>query len=215
MSRGGAKLGLLAGVLALALIPLAMLPDFLLRLTPDPRAIPAPATGVVFTGQFERIETGLSLLSQGRISGVFISGVNSDAGTSRGRFPAQFQLDDSQRAALSAGQIVLGTRAESTLENALETVCWLQRQPPRQEGADTLVLITARGHMPRASRALEAMLPLANDGAHGLVLRLASGPDLSPQRLWGHEFPRHVLLRLILLLPEPLLRRLTGLDCPA
>jgi len=197
-------IGMLLAVIPPVVISLALLPGFLHRLNPDPNPTPEAAIGVVFTGQFARIETGLSLLSQGRVSQLFISGVNSDAGTSTGRFPAQFRLDDNQIAALNRGQIALGTRAESTLQNALETACWL-----RAQDGMTLVLITARGHMPRASRALEALLPATSRP----VSRLTAGPDQSLQRLWLHEFPRYVLMRMILLLPEGLLRRVTGLEC--
>lgn len=116
---------------------------------------PLPTTAVVFTGQFDRIEAGLALRAQGRIERLFISGVNPPAGLRPERFAAQFGLSAALRNDLATGRIVLATRAQSTLGNALETACWLHAMP----GTDHLLLITSRAHMPRASLALERALP--------------------------------------------------------
>jgi uncharacterized SAM-binding protein YcdF (DUF218 family) len=110
-----------------------------------------PATTVVFTGQFDRIEKGIALLQEGRVERLFISGVNRGAGLTTGTFTRQFGLSPALRDGLAHGVIMLATEAQDTVENALETTCWLGRQ----HGTDPVLLITSQRHMPRASLLLE------------------------------------------------------------
>lgn len=101
---------------------------------------------VVFTGDQDRITLGLDLLARDRIDQLFVSGVDR-----RG-------LQDLARSAASLppGKIVRHGDAGDTLENALETGCWLRAAAP---AASSVLLITSRSHLPRAALALERALP--------------------------------------------------------
>ncbi len=114
-----------------------------------------PVTAVVFTGQFDRVRLGLQLMENNRIDRLFITGVNDGAGINPKRFPLQFGLSTKLIDALAAGNIVLATDANSTIENAVESACWLRRQP----SIKSIVLITSPYHMARASLALQRALP--------------------------------------------------------
>jgi len=92
------------------------------------------------------------LIKDGSI--VSSSGVNGGAGITPQNFADQFRVSSTARAALNSGQIILAPDANTTIENALETACWLHNQP----GVHDIVLITGLSHMPRASWALESAL---------------------------------------------------------
>jgi hypothetical protein len=128
--------------------------DFAMRMRPS-GGENLPGNGVVFTGQFDRVRAGLQLLEKGRFDRLFISGVNAGAGINPEHFADQFDLSPQLREALASGTLMLGTQANSTVENGLETACWY-----RQEKLNgPLLVITGRDHMPRASIALEGSLP--------------------------------------------------------
>jgi uncharacterized SAM-binding protein YcdF (DUF218 family) len=187
---------ILAGLLALVSGLSAL--DLGRRRAPGPGA-GSVAQAVVFTGQFYRIPPALTLLGSGRIERLFVSGVNPGAGLSPDRFLIRFApAAPWLPAALDARQVELGTGANSTLENAQETACWYRRAGL----ADPLLLITSRGHMPRASLALEAALP-------GVEIRRApvDGPDGADP--WYRDLPRYLATRALLLAPPA-----RTLDCP-
>lgn len=121
-------------------------PTFVRRATPLP--------GVVFTGQFNRVRAGLTLLERGAISPLLVSGTNPPAGIPLAGFAQQFQLSPTLQAALADGALVLDPHATNTLQNATETRRWLANRPTDR----AVVLITSRFHMPRASLALEQAL---------------------------------------------------------
>lgn len=151
-----------------------------LRDTADPESL--PETAIVFTGQFDRIEKAIALLEAGRIERLFISGVNNGAGLNPETFARQFGLSPALQDALDGGVITLGPRAEDTIENALETTCWLSRQP----GNGRVLLITSQRHMPRASLLLERPSGLR-------VERLSTSPAIVDARaLVTPEFMRFV-----------------------
>lgn len=110
-----------------------------------------PLPGVVFTGQFSRVQAGLDFFERGHIAPLLISGTNPGAGIPVAGFADQFKLSATLRTALAAGAIVLWTEANNTIENARETRQWLTTVTPGQP----VVLITSQFHMPRASLALE------------------------------------------------------------
>lgn len=110
--------------------------------------------GVVFTGQFSRVDAGLDLLEHGFVTPLLISGANPGAGISVTGFADQFKLSPALRTALTAGTLVLGADANSTLENVQEARRWLSKLPAEH----AVVLITSRFHLPRASLALEQAL---------------------------------------------------------
>lgn len=142
--------------IALMLVALAMslVREFSIRSVTAADTSNLPSIAVVFTGQFDRVELALSLFNQGQIDRIFISGVNGGAGIVPQGFADQFRISSSARAALGSGQIILAPDAKTTIENAVETACWLDKQP----GVAEIVLITGRFHMPRASWALESAL---------------------------------------------------------
>ncbi|PTE14241.1 ElyC/SanA/YdcF family protein, partial [Phaeovulum veldkampii] len=113
--------------------------------TADPNSY--PRTAIVFSGQFDRIEVGLQLIEDGAIDRLLVSGANPKSGIHQARFSDQFNLTIRQRSALANGQIILADGALSTLENAIESECWLQSSPEVSE----VLLITSTRHMARAS----------------------------------------------------------------
>ena len=139
---------ILVGVVSLMLAYLLF--EFMSRAEASPEADAYPPTAIVFTGDFDRIDRGLALLSSQSIDRLFITGVNGDAGLSAERFATQFNLTNDQITWLTNGQIVLAPDAHTTFENALEAGCWLDTQPH----VDAVALITSRAHMARASAAL-------------------------------------------------------------
>lgn len=141
-----------AGLVFLALLLGA---DFLRRSTPAAIAASLPDTAIVFTGQFDRVEAGLALLEREQVETLFISGVNRPAGIRPEGFAEQFALSPALRDALAQGRIILASDANTTLENAIETACWLAQQTQSR----SVVLVTHRYHMPRASLALERAVP--------------------------------------------------------
>ncbi len=110
---------------------------------------------VVFTGQYDRIETALRLFDLGGIERMLISGVNPKAGLSPDTIADQFRFSDKARAALASGDIRLSADAADTFQNAAETACWLSGQA----GVTDVLLVTSPSHMPRASITLQRALP--------------------------------------------------------
>ena len=105
-----------------------------------------PATGppqadgiVVLTGGPERVETGLRLLAAGRARLLLVSGVAHGAGLSEMLHRAGLEEQP------LAPRITLGRAATTTLGNAEETAEWV-----RANGLNTLIVVTAGFHMPRA-----------------------------------------------------------------
>ncbi|MGX1100245.1 YdcF family protein [Amorphus sp. MBR-141] len=163
-----------------------------------------PHTAVVFTGQYDRIRFGLHLMETGAVDRLFISGVNRGAGLNPETFANQFHLSQRLQAAESAGRIVLAPDANTTLENAVETSCWLAQRPEIKEVA----LITSSCHMTRASLAFDRAVPgnvvvYRLDVPHptGADARVCSRLDfwkfaatwvitLLPDRLWGTDVIR-------------------------
>jgi hypothetical protein len=59
---------------------------------------------------------------------LFIAGVNKRAGIRPEGFAEQFSLSPALRDALAQARIILASDADTTLENAIETACWLAQQ---------------------------------------------------------------------------------------
>ncbi|WP_417525520.1 ElyC/SanA/YdcF family protein [Marinovum sp.] len=170
--------------------------DFMTRSAPPQGNGALPPTAIVFTGDFDRIRTGLDLLASEEVERLFITGVNGDAGLNIPRFRNQFELSSYQTDWLATGQIILAPDAHTTLENAREAACWLETQPD----VDAVTLITSRQHMARASVALQ----------HGIgrvsVVRVISNPEEPYDRLNLdlNEFSQFVATWAITLLPDDL-----------
>lgn len=123
--------------------------------TPAPE--PAPADGVVaLTGaSVVRLEEATKLLEQGKARRLLVSGVNRQA-----------SRDDILGVTKAVKPIYdccvdLGFMAADTVGNAQETAEWA-----RVRGYDSLILVTADFHMPRAMLELRAVMPDAEITAY-------------------------------------------------
>lgn len=126
----------------------------------QPGPLPGPADGiVVLTGGAERIEAGLQLLADGKAPLLLVSGVGKgvDMAELVRRAPG---------AEPRADRVTLGHDATTTLGNASEAAAWA-----RAHGMQSLVVVTAGYHMPRALLEIGRALP-------GVALHPA--PVLSP-----------------------------------
>ena len=103
---------------------------------------------VVLTGGSERVATGVELLSGGAADRLFISGVGAAVGA---RDLIGRDLPD--RESLIA-KISLGSEAEDTPGNALETANWVA-----EEKISSFRLVTAAYHMPRSLYELKQVMP--------------------------------------------------------
>ncbi|PWS37854.1 YdcF family protein [Falsiroseomonas bella] len=113
-------------------------------------AEPARRTGgiVVLTGGAGRVEAGLALLEAGAAPRLLVSGAAP-------RLTLAELARANQRApAALAGRVDLGHAAATTTGNAAETAAWA-----RARGIDSLRVVTADYHMPRAMLELRRAMP--------------------------------------------------------
>jgi len=180
-----------------ALVLTGLLLDFLNRSRVEDTIQDLPSIAIVFTGDFDRIHMGLDLLSAGHVDQLFITGVNGDAGLGVARFARQFNLPPEQTTWLKTGKINLAADAHTTFENALETGCWLDRQPT---DIAAVALITSRTHMARASIALQHEIWPRD------VVRVISDPEdvYDPFLLNLLDFGEYAATWAITLLPHAL-----------
>jgi uncharacterized SAM-binding protein YcdF (DUF218 family) len=125
---------------------------------PSDSAIRRAAAAVVFTGDYARIDEALKLLAAHRVPRVYITGLNGGAGLSKEGFVPQFSQRNPELGPLGklvACCVEMGEAAENTLQNALETRCWLKRR----EISGPLLLVTGGAHMARALAALSRATP--------------------------------------------------------
>lgn len=116
------------------------------------------SAAIVFGGDDERVDVGLRLIAAHSIARLFISGPNDDTGSTLEDFVEKFSkrnADIVDLRQLADCCIDFGAWAKNTLQNALETRCWLRRS----QVAGPLLLITSKSHMARALLALSASLP--------------------------------------------------------
>jgi uncharacterized SAM-binding protein YcdF (DUF218 family) len=113
-------------------------------------------TAIVFSGADERVRVGLELLKARGVKRLYISGANPNAGIWLNDFEKKFGNGDGNMRPLLECCVQFGTLADTTLQNALETRCWLGQQGL----GGPIMLITSALHMPRASAALRHLLPL-------------------------------------------------------
>ncbi len=139
-----------------------------------PAPMPPQAEGlVVLTGiSGQRIEAGMRLLRKGEAQRMLISGVNRDATRA-----------DIKRVARAAPTAVfnccvdLGFEAADTIGNARETAEWV-----RARGYDTLIVVTADYHMPRALLELRSALPQTT-----LIPYPVATSEVNARRWWGSQ----------------------------
>lgn len=146
-----------------------------------PAAEPQSANAiVVLTGASTlRLETGLKLLQAGKGERLLVSGVNPQA-----------TRDDIQDVT-KAGQrlynccVDLGFSATDTVGNGRETAAWAD-----QHGYDSLIVVTAAYHMPRAMLVLRAAMPDVRLTPYPVA---TTSPDLD--HWWRHSIDvRRVIL---------------------
>ena len=140
-------------LLLLPVLPMLLLAagfaHFLALAAAGPAEPERPTDGIaVLTGGAERVETGLRLLREGRARVLLVSGVHRDVTLA----------DLAHRAAMGpgdlAGRVTLGHEATSTRGNAAEIAAWA-----RAEHLDSIRVVTAGYHMPRALLELRRALP--------------------------------------------------------
>lgn len=110
---------------------------------------------VVLTGGSGRIDAGVDLLAKGRASRLFISGVAPSVNVT-----TLITSDEPDRGALLA-KISVGTEAEDTPGNAIETAAWA-----KSNNVNSIRLVTAAYHMPRALSELRHAMPSVEIVAH-------------------------------------------------
>jgi uncharacterized SAM-binding protein YcdF (DUF218 family) len=103
---------------------------------------------VVLTGGSERIETGLSLLDEGLADRLFVSGVGEQVKTGD-LLPRTPSLRADVRE-----KVTVGTAANNTPGNALETAAWA-----RTMDVHSIRLVTAAYHMRRSLLEFHAAMP--------------------------------------------------------
>ncbi len=135
---------------------------------------------VVATGGQARIEQGLSLLSQGRANRMLVTGVGQ--GISRTSLNRSLSLTSEQEQALNCC-VDLDFLARDTIGNAQAAKRWAVAN-----GLNSLRLVTANYHLPRARIEFQRALP----EIHLFVFAVAP-PDLKISR-WYRHWPTAKLL---------------------
>jgi uncharacterized SAM-binding protein YcdF (DUF218 family) len=139
-------------------------------------------------GGTERLETGMTLLEEGRGRRLLISGVNP-------------KVKDNEIEALLGGApdmfaccVDLGRFAEDTLGNAAETAAWAQRN-----GFDRLIVVTDDYHMPRSIAELRIAMPTVTLIAYPVKTRVTAPgrwqADLGAAGRLGVEYIKYLLIR--------------------
>ncbi len=103
---------------------------------------------VVLTGGRNRVAEALRLYNSGLSERLLISGVGHDVGIQ--------ELADQNKTAIThkKGQIILGTEATNTIENAIEV-----REVIRRQNISSVRLVTSNYHMPRSREEILALNP--------------------------------------------------------
>lgn len=165
---------------AVLLLPaLALLLGFaaFVRAAIDPTTPPPGETDgiVVLTGGSERVATGFRLLAEGQARRLLISGAHPEAAlpeiaAAAGIDPAPF-----------AGRVTVGHAAASTRGNAAEAAAWA-----RAESLQSLRIVTAGYHMPRAMLELRRAMPALRLVEHPVPSGALRGPGaLWRPRVWA------------------------------
>ena len=122
-----------------------------------PRGSDAPTDVIiVLTGGGNRIDEGLSLLSQNKAKAMLVTGVHPNV--SREAIIKRWHADeDTKVALLKHCCLFIGHEAATTEENALEAKGWLDRNGGAKDV--TIRLVTSDYHMPRAKMLFRRAMP--------------------------------------------------------
>lgn len=141
----------------------------------EPMHLPKHADAIVaFTGGPDRVETALRLLAEGRADRLLLSGIGG--GANLAELARLAELDPRPIAA----RVSIGREATSTRGNALETAAWAHAN-----GVNSLLVVTASYHMPRALAELGRALP---DVALYPVPVVPRDGTAAPLRLTAEEY---------------------------
>ena len=173
----------LAALLVIGLVWLCGLMAFadrVSRLTPAP--LPQAADGVVVltgAGSNARLDTGMAVLEAGLARRLLVSGVNREASRE------DIRLVSKAARRLYDCCVDLGFTAANTLGNARETAEWA-----RAMRFQSLIIVTADYHMPRAMLELKSALP-------GVRLQpyAAATPVVEARRWWRTRSGARLMIR--------------------
>lgn len=127
------------------------------------------ALGVVLTGGHGRITHGLITLYEGRVSRLFITGVNENA-SNTDLFSSTGDKLSMKLYQRYKKQIHVGRDARSTRGNALEVKKFLKGQTHSK----SILLITSNYHMPRSLHEFRRVFP---------------GSEIIPEPVFSSQFP--------------------------
>ncbi len=165
------RLILLAIALAAAILLVVWTWGLILYAEGIPSDIADPSTHtdviVVLTGGSQRMRTGLDLLAEGKADKLFISGVHEGV-----EIPRLMEVAGAPETSLR-DRVETGYGALNTAGNAVETEEWM-----RNNGFQSLRLVTASYHMPRSLLQFRHVLPDATIIPHPVF------PDHVKQDKW-------------------------------
>lgn len=165
------RLILLAIALAAAILLVVWTWGLILYAEGIPSDIADPSTHtdviVVLTGGSQRMRTGLDLLAEGKADKLFISGVHEGV-----EIPRLMEVAGAPETSLR-DRVETGYGALNTAGNAVETEEWM-----RNNGFESLRLVTASYHMPRSLLQFRYVLPDATIIPHPVF------PDHVKQDKW-------------------------------
>jgi uncharacterized SAM-binding protein YcdF (DUF218 family) len=149
-----------------------------LHLIGKPAEAPPHVDGIVaFTGGPERVETALRLLAEGRADELMLSGIGG--GAELAELAHRASVDPIPLAA----RVTIGRTATTTRGNAMETAVWA-----RANAIQSLLVVTASYHMPRAMTELARALPEVKLYPLPVVLPERPGRAGMPVRLIAEEY---------------------------
>jgi len=150
-----------------------------------PAPVPHADGIVVLTGGDNRVGTALALLAAKDAPALLISGAG------RGTYLGDFTADDAAAATQYAGAITVGQEANTTRGNGVETASWA-----RSRHTQSLLIVTADYHMPRALFVIGQRLPGVR--LTGIPVRPPAMDHVfseSTLRLLAGEYTKYLLAR--------------------
>jgi uncharacterized SAM-binding protein YcdF (DUF218 family) len=147
---------------------------------------PAHVDGIVaFTGGVDRVETALRLLAERRGDKLLLSGIGG--GAELAQLAPRAGIDPTPLAA----RVTLGRGATTTRGNAQETAAWA-----KANAIQSLLVVTASYHMPRALAELDRALPDVTLFPLPVLLDEGPGHVAVPLRLIVEEYFKYVAARI-------------------